>query len=82
MTKEETLQCPLCHGRSHVTLSDLREFANGAALQQSVEKLAASASEVLQPASVTTDNNGRRDFQKEVHSWNPELPIWRRSPKE
>jgi hypothetical protein len=22
------------------------------------------------------------DFQKQVHSWNPQLPIWRRSPKE
>jgi len=22
------------------------------------------------------------DFQKEVHTWNPALPIWRRSPKE
>jgi ribonucleoside-diphosphate reductase subunit M1 len=23
-----------------------------------------------------------RNFEKEVHSWNPQLPIWRRSPKE
>jgi hypothetical protein len=23
-----------------------------------------------------------RDFQKEVHSWNPCVPMWRRSPKE
>jgi hypothetical protein len=23
-----------------------------------------------------------RDFQKEVHTWNPCVPMWRRSPKE
>jgi hypothetical protein len=22
------------------------------------------------------------NFQKEVHRWNPEVPMWRRSPKE
>jgi hypothetical protein len=22
------------------------------------------------------------DFQKDVHSWNPCVPMWRRSPKE
>jgi hypothetical protein len=23
-----------------------------------------------------------RDFQKDVHSWNPCVPMWKRSPKE
>ena len=23
-----------------------------------------------------------RDFEKDVHTWNPALPIWQRSPKE
>ncbi|MGB8012260.1 MAG: hypothetical protein WCF68_11635 [Terriglobales bacterium] len=23
-----------------------------------------------------------RNFEKEVHTWNPTLPMWRRSPKE
>jgi uncharacterized protein YfbU (UPF0304 family) len=24
----------------------------------------------------------RRDFQKDVHNWNPQVPMWNRSPKE
>jgi hypothetical protein len=23
-----------------------------------------------------------RDFNRDVHRWNPNLPVWRRSPKE
>jgi hypothetical protein len=85
MAKQEVLQCPLCHGHSQVSLSELREFTKSGAFQRTVEKLlaaAASTSEVLQPASATKDVPSHRDFQKEVHSWNPQLPIWRRSPKE
>jgi hypothetical protein len=33
-------------------------------------------------AEVGVNGSGERDFQKEAHSWNPQLPIWRRSPKE
>jgi hypothetical protein len=32
-------------------------------------------------SSVGATQTGR-DFQKEVHSWNPCVPMWRRSPKE
>jgi len=85
MANSETLQCPLCHGHSQVSLSELLEFAKSGAFQQTVEKLlaaSASTAEVLQPASGTQELSSHRDFQKEVHSWNPQLPIWRRSPKE
>jgi hypothetical protein len=32
----------------------------------------------------SSGSNGHqsRDFFKDVHTWNPKLPIWRRSPKE
>jgi hypothetical protein len=32
-------------------------------------------------ASVGATQSGT-DFQKDVHSWNPCVPMWRRSPKE
>ena len=85
MAKEEVLQGPLCHGHAQVSLSELRDFARSGAFQQTVEKLlaaSASTSKILQPVSPTLNESGPRDFQKEVHSWNPQLPIWRRSPKE
>lgn len=85
MAQPEVLQCPLCHGHSQVSLSELREFAKSGALQQSIEKLLAAyatAPEVDQPVSPAKEVAPHRDFQKEVHSWNPQLAIWRRSPKE
>jgi hypothetical protein len=85
MAQPEVLQCPLCHGHAQVSVSELREFANGDWLQQSMQKvLAAHAStpDVVQPLPPAKDEAGYRDFQKEVHSWNPQLAIWRRSPKE
>jgi hypothetical protein len=32
-------------------------------------------------AAVGATQSGR-DFQKDVHSWNPCVPMWKRSPKE
>ena len=36
MAKPEVLPCPLCHGHSQVSVSELREFANSGVLQQSI----------------------------------------------
>ena len=37
----------------------------------------------IPPASETaTGPKPVRNFEKEVHSWNPTLPMWRRSNKE
>jgi hypothetical protein len=40
-----------------------------------------SAGEPVEPATVAAGCTPR-DFQREVHSWNPQLAMWRRSPKE
>src|SRR5437868_9364204 len=65
MARQEVLQCPLCHGHSQVSLSELREFAKSGAFQQTVEQLlAASTSELLRPAPATKDVPSPRDFQK------------------
>lgn len=84
MANPEILQCPLCHGQSQVSLSELREFAKSGAFQRTVEKLLAASAVIpaAQPTSARTEATGHRDFQTEVHSWNPQLSIWRRSPKE
>lgn len=84
MAQPEVLQCPLCQGHSQVSLSELREFAASGALQQSIEKLLAAHATTPEAVQVLPgkDVSAHCDFQKEVHSWNPQLPIWRRSPKE
>jgi hypothetical protein len=81
MEQHETLNCPLCQGRGNVRRSNLIAALGNNELRQKIEKYAA---ELLggQNELTSVGANGSRDFQTEVHSWNPQLPIWRRSPKE
>lgn len=81
MEKHETLNCPVCQGRGNVWPSSLTAALANNELRQKIEKYAA---ELLgaQNEPTAVGANGSRDFQTEVHSWNPQLPIWRRSPKE
>jgi hypothetical protein len=83
MAMEDMLNCPLCQGHARVSRSELIGMLTDRNLREKIEKYLAeltSAQEKL--AEVGVNGSGARDFQKEVHSWNPQLPIWRRSPKE
>jgi hypothetical protein len=81
MTSEEILKCPLCRGEAHVKRSELIALLSDNQLPEKVEKYLAELLDARREA-VAVANGAGRDFQKEVHSWNPQLPIWRRSPKE
>jgi hypothetical protein len=70
---DERLKCPLCEGHGTVTRSRMAALLGDGAW---VEDQRASAAEP--PLAV----GSCRDFQKDVHGWNPELPMWRRSNKE
>ena len=78
------LQCPLCQGRGEVRRSELIEFSSDPELKA---KINASLDAVPPIPDDTAELVGApsqepRDFQKEVHSWNPRVLTWRRSPKE
>ena len=77
------MKCPLCGGLTHIDKPDLL-----AALKQSHirEQIVKYISELLKPpvdesSAVGTTRLGG-DFRKDVHRWNPCLPMWRRSLKE
>ena len=71
----ETLKCPLCEGHGTVHRKEVpTRLANAAWIQDQLQQAA-------EPQLVAAGNLVR-DFQKEVHTWNPELPMWRRSNKE
>jgi len=77
--KTAKVKCPLCEGQGELSRSELAErFAN----QELRKRLDARIAEILEDDSLAAVGPKVRDFQKEVHSWNPTLPIWRRSPKE
>ncbi len=81
MENEEFVKCPLCDGHASVRRSELP-----ALLAENIrrERLEESMAEFARPAK--GDQATRRlqpgEFEKEVHNWNPTLPLWRRSPKE
>ncbi len=80
----ELLTCPLCQGQSNLSRSDLIERLQNRELQTKIEAcLGQSQPETpAELATVAAPEVRQRDFQKDVHTWNPELPMWRRSPKE
>jgi hypothetical protein len=77
---EEMLSCPLCQGRAQVSRAELTEMLTERTLLERIERYLAelTPTEDARAGAVS----GGRDFQKDVHNWNPQLPIWRRSPKE
>ena len=80
------LVCPLCQGDGEVSASELSDLFTGDGLRTRISRCLAAASstsdEEGELVAAGTRENVSRDFQKDVHSWNPQLPIWRRSPKE
>ena len=78
---EETakVKCPFCEGHGELTRAELAERLTNRELRRHLD---ARIAEILEGDALAVVGPRVRDFQKEVHSWNPTLPIWRRSPKE
>lgn len=75
----EKVQCPLCEGYGQLSRTALAEKLTTPELRRRLDARIAEIMETVETAQVGPK---ARDFQKEVHSWNPKLPIWNRSPKE
>jgi len=84
MVKDDLVKCPLCGGSTHIENPELLAALSDPKIRERVENYVAdllrSASTELQV--VATSPPQRRDFNKNVHNWNPAVPIWQRSPKE
>ncbi len=79
MTEVSKVKCPLCEGRGELLRSEIAERFSNPELRK---RLDARIAEILEDSTAALAGPKARDFQKEVHSWNPTLPMWRRSPKE
>jgi len=83
MINDDVVKCPLCGAFSHIEQPDLLAALKNPQLREQIERYIAellkSPVEELSPVSATP---AKRDFQKDVHNWNPCVPMWRRSPKE
>ena len=75
----EKLKCPLCEGRGEVLRSEIAERFTTPELRK---RLDARIAEILVGPEMAGVGPKVRSFEKEVHSWNPTLPMWQRSSKE
>lgn len=84
MLKEELVKCPVCGICTRIDKPELLAALNDPEIRQKIENYVAQ----LLPAApaelvgVTTGPAEGRSFQKDVHDWNPAVPMWQRSPKE
>jgi hypothetical protein len=77
------LKCPLCEGQGKVRRSQLLEFFSDPELKIKIDAYVARlAPQDEAPELVCATPHEPRNFQKDVHSWNPQVPMWTRSPKE
>ena len=83
MTKDDVVKCPLCGGFTQIEKPDLLAALKNPQIREQVEHYVAELlkSPLDELSSVAATQSGR-DFQKDVHNWNPCVPMWRRSPKE
>lgn len=83
MINDDVVKCPLCGGFTHIEKPDLLAALHNPRLREQIEAYVAELlkSPIDDLASVGATQN-EHDFQKEVHRWNPCVPMWRRSPKE
>jgi hypothetical protein len=82
MAEQETrVKCPLCDGRGELLPSAVAETF---ATRELRKRLDARIAEIAESSGCAPVGTGGKtfNFHKEVHNWNPTLPIWRRSPKE
>lgn len=86
MKDQELLKCPLPKAANVVRGADPLGLMNDDKLQERVEICVAGAPRssdgVQKTGSVVNKSPEKRDFQKDVHTWNTKLSLWRRSAKE
>ncbi len=83
MVNDDLVKCPLCAGFTHINKPELLAALRDPKIRQQVENYITN---LLQSRSaelaIAAPQSQSGDFQKEVHHWNPNVPVWRRSPKE
>jgi hypothetical protein len=84
MINDDVVKCPLCGGFTHIENVELRKALEEPRIREQVENFIAALlkSPLDELIGVGTGKPVPTDFQKEVHKWNPCVPMWRRSPKE
>jgi hypothetical protein len=79
---DELRKCLLCQGEGTFRPSDVTARLADPELRRELENYLAKSSDSIPAGAAIGKGPADRNFEKEVHHWNPQMPIWRRSPKE
>jgi hypothetical protein len=83
MVNDDLLKCPLCGGFTHVESPELLAALHDPKVRRQVENYVAGLLRSAPVELVAASGPPKtRNFNEEVHNWNPHVPVWRRSPKE
>jgi hypothetical protein len=87
MKDQDLLRCPLLQGLDPMHRAELMGMLNDSNVRENLEKCLAehlNAADLSNEsvASVCAHDRKPGDFEKEVHSWNPQRSPWIRSPIE
>lgn len=82
MKAEDLLKCPLIEGLDGMHRAELLGLMKDSNVREKVEQCLTERTEAAAQKPSANAAKPSVDFQKEVHCWNPEQPIWRRSAKE
>jgi hypothetical protein len=84
MVNDDLVKCPLCGGFTHIDKPELLARLQDPKIRQQIEIYVAGLLQTScgELTCVGAGQSAGRDFDKDVHKWNPNVPVWRRSPKE
>ena len=82
MKQEDLLKCPLLQGLDAMHRAELLGLINASdsSLKEKLEQCLAQHG-AAEPEKAAAGWKSA-DFQKDVHTWDPNTPLWRRSSKE
>jgi len=82
MKQEDLLKCPLLQGLDAMHRAELLGLLNDSNLRERLENCLTQHATDAPGVAVACAESKPTDFEKEVHTWDPKTPLWRRSAKE
>ena len=82
MKNEDLFRCPLLQGLDAMHRAELLGLINDSNLRERLETCLAQLKAADVPSTGPEKKSEPTSFEKKVHEWNPQEPIWTRSPKE
>jgi len=86
MRDEDLLKCPLLRGLDAMHRAQLIGLLNDSNVREKLEECLGERERTKEATerlvTVGASPAEPQNFEKEVHGWNPAVPLWRRSSKE